>query len=244
MKRFLVTENLAVGARIRFSPEETKHAIRVMRLGPGSKVLLTDGKGLEAEAELLDAEKSGALLEILTLRKAGERSYRVTLLQAVLKGPRMDWLVEKATELGVDAIHMVDSQFSVAGERAERWARLAQAAMKQSGNLRMPELRMASGLADALDRLPAGYRGFLLSPTAEKGLAEAIKGAVAKNSGLVVLAIGPEGGFSAEEESLLESRGFQACRLSAQILRGETAALAAACIALHTLEFSHAPELS
>lgn len=237
MKRFLVHEPLRVGAQITLSPDESKHATRVMRLTVGDLVLLTDGRGLEAEARLLDAEKSGALVEITSVREAGRRAFRLELLQGTLKGARMDWLVEKATELGVDVIRAVDTQFSVAGERTDRWTRVAQAALKQSGNLRLPEFPETGKLVDTLAHLPPGFHGFLLSPDASQGLAKAVHAAMPKGEGAAVLAIGPEGGFSPDEEKLLQDKGFRACRLSAQILRGETAAMAAAAVALHALEF-------
>lgn len=237
MKRFLVNEELRPCTRIRLSAEESKHATRVMRLQPGDKVLLADGRGKEAEAELVSAGRDGAIVEVKSVREAAARPFRLELLQGTLKGARMDWLVEKATELGVDAIRAVDTQYSVAGDRADRWARVAQAALKQSGNLRAPELPEVAPLANALTSLAPGHHGFLLSPTAESGLGAAVARALPQGKGTVVLAIGPEGGFSPEEEKLLEDKGFRPCRLSAQILRGETAGLVAAAIALHALEF-------
>jgi 16S rRNA (uracil1498-N3)-methyltransferase len=238
VKRFLVSDPLREGARIRLSPEESKHATRVMRLEVGAKVLLTDGHGKEAEAALVSAEKTGAVVEVKAVREAASRPFRLELLQGTLKGARMDWLVEKATELGVDAVRAVDTQFSVAGERHDRWARVAQAALKQSGNPRMPEFPEAVKLEEALARLPAGFCGFLLSPGAAQGLAAAVRAKMPSGGGCAVLAIGPEGGFSAEEEKLLEDKGFLPCRLSSQILRGETAGLVAASVALHALEFA------
>jgi 16S rRNA (uracil1498-N3)-methyltransferase len=237
MKRFLVSEPLSSGTRVNLSPEESKHCTRVMRLGAGDTILLTDGKGLEAEAKILSAEKSGVVAEVKELRASASRPFRFELIQAPLKGPRMDWLMEKATELGVDALHVMDSQFAVAGgERSERWQRLAQSAMKQSGNLRLPEIHESAPLAEVLARIPSGFSGFLLSPGSPLALAEAITGGLKSGKTHVVLAIGPEGGFSREEEQAFEARGFLPCRLSSQILRGETAALAALAIALHTLE--------
>lgn len=236
-KRFLATENLRPGIHVRLSPEESKHCTRVMRLGPGDNILLTDGRGAEAEGKILSAEKDGVVAEITALREAAERSFRFELIQAPLKGPRMDWLIEKATELGVDAIHVLDSQHAVAGgERAERWQRLAQAAMKQSGNPRMPEIHGGAGFAEVLTRIPSSFSGFLLSPGATQGLAGAVENAVKRGRSTIVLAIGPEGGFSAEEEAAFLQRGFVPCLLSRQILRGETAALSALAIALHALE--------
>jgi 16S rRNA (uracil1498-N3)-methyltransferase len=242
MKRFLVIQPLLEGARLQLSPEESKHAVRVMRLELGTKVLLSDGKGHEAEATLLSSDKSGATFDVGVVRAAPAKGYRIELLQGTLKGPRMDWLVEKATELGVSVIHAVDTQYSVAGERADRWARVAQAALKQSGNLTMPEFPTPCGLAEALDRLAPGFHGLLLSPGASNGLAPLVK-SLGSNPGTVVLAIGPEGGFSPQEEKLLETKGFRSCLLSAQILRGETAALVAAAVALHALEFPDSNKL-
>jgi len=244
MKRFLVGEPLTPGARIQLSPEESKHCTRVMRQAVGDTILLTDGKGIEAEARIISTEKSGVVAEVSALREAASRPFRFELIQAPLKGPRMDWLVEKATELGVDSLHVVDSQFSVAGgERSERWLRLAQSAMKQSGNLRMPEIHDSAPLAEVLARLPASFSGFLLSPGARTGLAEAVGAALAQGKSHVVLAIGPEGGFSGEEEEAFVAKGFLPCLLSSQILRGETAAMAALAIALHTLEIGTASRL-
>ncbi len=237
MKRFLVRERLVEGSRLQLSQEESKHCTRVMRLGAGDSILLTDGKGLEAEAKIISSEKSGVVAEVTAVKEEASRGFRFELIQAPLKGPRMDWLVEKATELGVHALHVLDSQFSVAGgERSERWQRLAQAAMKQSGNTRLPEIHDAAPLKEVLGRLPSGFAGFLLSPGASTGLAEAVSGAIKQGKEHVVLAIGPEGGFSREEEEAFAAQGFLPCLLSRQILRGETAALSALVIALHTLE--------
>lgn len=244
MKRFLVSEELKAGARVRLSPEESKHCVRVMRLGPGHTVLLTDGRGGEAEAKILSTEKSGVEVEVTALKARAERPFRLDLLQAPLKGPRMDWLVEKATELGVDALHVLESEHSVAGgERKDRWERIAQAAMKQSGNPRLPEIHEAAGLDQILGRLKAPFSGFLLSPGAKAGLAEAVQAKLSGGATRFVLVIGPEGGFSPAEEEAFQSRGFQPCLLSTQILRGETAALSALSIALHALEIGTASRL-
>ena len=208
-----------------------------MRLAVGDFVLLTDGRGIEAKAELLNASKDGAELEIHSVRNADQRPFRLELFQGILKGARMDWLIEKATELGVDAIHPVVTQYSVAGEKADRWSRLAQAALKQSGNLIMPAISEALPFSEALARLETNFQGFLLSPEADLGLGMAMQTTTRGGAGRIVLAIGPEGGFSDQEEKLLEKSGFRPCRLSGQILRGETAALAALSISLHALEF-------
>lgn len=244
MKRFLVSEGLVQGARVQLSAEESKHCTRVMRLAAGDSILLSDGKGAEAEGKILSTEKTGVVVEILSVKAPSARPFRFELVQAPLKGPRMDWLVEKATELGVDALHVLDSQHSVAGgERSERWQRIAQAAMKQSGNPRMPEIFGAAPIDEILRRLPPSFAGFLLSPAAETGLAQAVGAAIQAGKAQVVLLIGPEGGFSPAEEEQFRMQGFQPCLLSSQILRGETAALSALSIALHTLELGTSSRL-
>ncbi len=109
MKRFLVHENLKPGASIQLSPEESKHCIRVMRLGPGDKILLTDGQGIEAMAQISSVEKACVVADIISISATENRAFRLELIQAPLKGPRMDWLIEKAAELGGDAIHVLGS---------------------------------------------------------------------------------------------------------------------------------------
>lgn len=239
MKRFLVSDELQPGARILLPPEESRHALRVLRLAVGDRVLLANGRGVEAEAEIIGADKNGALLEVRERRERElpSRVARLEIIQAPLKGPRMDWLVEKITELGVDAIHLAHTRFSVAaGEKTDRWLRLAQAAMKQSGRLQPPEIHPIAALGEILARFTPADSLFLLSPDATQGLAASI--AAAERPQRVVLAIGPEGGFSPEEVALFRNHGFRPCLLSPQILRGETAALAAAAVALHTLDCS------
>jgi 16S rRNA (uracil1498-N3)-methyltransferase len=243
MKRFLIPHELKAGEEFRLSPEETKHALRVLRLAQGSRILLANGKGQEAEAVILDEEKNGARVRIESVVTSGSsaRGFRLELLQAPLKGARMDWVVEKATEMGVAALHLVQSKYAVAAaDKQDRWKRLAQAAMKQSGCLQAPEIHPSVDFASALSRFRPGEALFLLSPTAELGLAAAVRAALSQKPERVVLAIGPEGGFSPEEEAELARQGFKACLLSHQILRGETAVLAAVAVAAHALDFSDA----
>ncbi|RYZ98949.1 MAG: 16S rRNA (uracil(1498)-N(3))-methyltransferase, partial [Proteobacteria bacterium] len=167
MRRFFIDQALVLNAKIRLSPEETKHAARVLRLQPGAEVILLNGKGLEATARLLSLDFEGAEAEILEINKV-TKPIRLELLQAPLKGPKMDWLVEKATELGVDAIHPArTARTSPFVEKEDRWARIAQAAVKQSGNANFPELHPAQGLDQAITSLPPNSARILLQPGAE-----------------------------------------------------------------------------
>ena len=238
MKRFFVEKPLTPGTIVHLSPEETKHAARVLRLTPGAEVLILNGLGLEARAKLLSLEAAGAEAEILEVKEI-KKGVRLELLQAPLKGPKMDWLVEKLTELGVDALRPARTERTVAaGEKEDRWARIAQAAVKQSGNATFPKLHPLVSLEEALRQLPADAARVHLQPGATASLHEVIVGAKRNGATTVILAIGPEGGFSTTEEELLTQAGFLPASLSRQVLRGETAALAALAIAAHCIDFS------
>lgn len=236
MKRFLVPGNLQVGEKVLLPAEEARHAYKVLRLGVDDEVLLTNGHGKEAHGRIVESSKEATYVEVLSvIVKAGSRKCAVEIIQAPLKGQRMDWLVEKFTELGVDALHPVKTEFTVAGQdKEERWARLVQAAVKQSGNSRAMRISPLQEL-EAAARMD-GLK-FLLSPSASTGLARELAQSLSQKPARIILAIGPEGGFSPAEEQHLIHQGFRAVALSHQILRGETAGLAAACITLHLVDF-------
>jgi 16S rRNA (uracil1498-N3)-methyltransferase len=237
MKRFLVSEKLVEGATILLDPAEAKHATRVLRLQVGDEIVLTDGRGAEASARLVNIGKEETRAQIFSVRASSPiRGCRLELLQAPLKGARMDWLIEKLTELGLDAIHPVLTQFTVAqNDKEDRWARLVQSAVKQSGNPRLMEIAPLVPLSEAIAALPESLK-ILLSPGAPLSLSALLR-AQASSAKRIFLAIGPEGGFSAEEETALEAKGFVRVALSPQILRGETAAISAVAITLHLIDF-------
>jgi 16S rRNA (uracil1498-N3)-methyltransferase len=233
MRRFLVKEELKAGSLITLSPEESRHAVKSLRLAEGSTIALMDGRGLEAEGRIRSANMGAMVVEVVSVRKT-EAALPIEIIQAVLKGPKVDWLVEKLTEIGVAEIRLATTKYTVAtGEKIDRWQRIAQAAVKQSGNPLIPSIHAAQPLTELLPNLGPGLK-ILLQPGAEKGLVALIR----ENRGQrVILAIGPEGGFSPEEERYLQEAGFVPAALSRQILRGETAALVAAALAAHSIDF-------
>jgi len=234
MKRFLVKERLEQGAIVKLDAEESRHAAKSLRLEAGQEVLITDGRGREAQGEVISAGPAAVEVRLGEIRESG-KTVRLELLQSVLKGPKMDWLVEKATELGVSAIYPAQSERTVAsGDRKDRWLRIAESAVKQSGNLNLPEIHDLRPLASAM-ALPEGAVGLMLQPGAGKGLADWIR--EKKGSTRFVLAIGPEGGFTETEEEALLAAGYLPAALSRQILRGETAGVAALAIAAHAIDF-------
>ena len=212
-------------ANIELPEAAAHHAVRVLRLRAGDRVVLFDGCGGEYEARLALPGRGRVLAQTEEHRALERESpLAVTLVQAVSSGEKMDYTVQKAVELGVAALHPVLSARSVVrldGERGAKklahWRRIAIAACEQCGRNRIPTI--AEPVALARYRAPEGAR-ILLSPAGTGSLA-----ALARSP--VVLAAGPEGGFDDGEERLLERAGFAAVRLGPRVLRTETAALAA-----------------
>jgi 16S rRNA (uracil1498-N3)-methyltransferase len=223
--RLFVDTGLKPHASIELPEAAAHHAARVLRLSAGDSVVLFDGSGGEYGARL-EMPGRGRVLAETGERRDFEREspLAVTLLQAVSSRERMDFTIQKAVELGVAAIHPVYSERSIvrlSGEREAKrlahWRRVAVAACEQCGRNRIPEIAAPV----ALDRYrAAGDSKILLAPAATQRLADLARGPL-------VLAAGPEGGFSEQEEALLQRAGFVAARLGPRILRTETAALAA-----------------
>jgi 16S rRNA (uracil1498-N3)-methyltransferase len=224
--RLFVDAELRPRASLELPEAAAHHAARVLRLREGEAVVLFDGRGGEYDA-LLSMPGRGRVLAATGERRDVEREspLAVTLLQAVSTGDKMDFTIQKAVELGVIAIHPVFSAKSVvrlSGEREAKklahWRRIAIAACEQCGRNRIPEIREPVALERY--RAPEAAAKVLLSPAGADRLAD-----VAKSP--LVLAAGPEAGFSGEEEQWLLRAGFAAVRLGPRILRTETAALAA-----------------
>ena len=232
--RLYVEIELRPGAKLGLPAAAAHHVARVLRLREGEAVTLFDGRGGEYDAKVCLPGRGHVVAEVGARHEIERESpLAVTLVQAVSAGEKMDYTIQKAVELGVAAIQPVLTERSVvrlAGERAakrlEHWQRVAIAACEQCGRNRVPEVREPLPLARY--RPEAAATKLLLSPLAGKSLREIPQARL-------VLAVGPEAGFAAEEEAQLERAGFVPVRLGPRVLRTETAALAAlaALNALH-----------
>jgi 16S rRNA (uracil1498-N3)-methyltransferase len=208
--------------------EEFHHLARVMRHEVGSELHIADGEGTMycARIDILrQSEAECALSE--TLAGYNEPRVRSTLVFSLLKNPgRMDWLIEKATELGVCRIVPVVTQRTLArSAKVKRWRDLALAAMKQSCRCRLPGIEEPREFSDAFDLL-ADHNVFLFheaSSPAEGALILSQE----SDPGTLALCIGPEGGFTQEEVEYAVQRGAVVRSLGLRRLRSETAALAA-----------------
>jgi len=231
---FLAPEQIAQGKNASLTPEQTKYLGTVLRLEQGAVLEVFDGQGARYAARLEGARV--AIGEKLPAPAA--RTADVILVQALSKGEKMDLVVQKATELGVSRIIPLAGDRSVVkldlerGEgRAERFRRIAQEAARQCGRSDVPQIDAPATWQDlfALLSIEPGRRGLFLDPE-EPGLR---LGQAARGSTRLLLAVGPEGGFSKQERAQAVQAGLQPVGLGKLILRTETAALAALAIVQH-----------
>jgi 16S rRNA (uracil1498-N3)-methyltransferase len=208
---------------------EAHHATGVLRLRAGVEVELFDGRGGFAKGEITQVSRGGVTVCVDEVQREDELSPRLHVAFAVPKGKRLDWLLEKATELGAASLQPVVFERSVAGgedltlTKRRRWEGHCISAAKQSGLNWLPELQDAQKLSEFISRNTDALCivGDLM-PEA-KPLNEALQG---KRSQDVILLIGPEGGFTAAEREAIVRAGYQPVRLGATTLRIETAVVA------------------
>lgn len=226
--RFFCPDGLLPASDMPLPAAVAHHAERVLRLAVGDPVTLFDGQGGECAASILAFGKQP--LARLGPRLAIEREspLQITLVQALASGDKMDWVVQKAVELGVAAVQPVAAERSVlklAGERADKrvahWQQVAVAACEQSGRNRVPVVGEILPLAKYLARPFDGTR-LILAPGADGALARK-----ARPSRPLAILIGPEGGWSPAELDLAARAGCAPLALGPRVLRTETAGLAA-----------------
>jgi len=220
---------LSPGATVTLEGEPANHVARVLRLGPGDAVTLFDGHGGEYAATIEAVEKRSVTVVVGAFRDVDvESPLRITLVQGISKGERMDFTVQKAVEMGVHRIVPVFTARTVVklqGERLERrrrhWQGVAASACGQCGRNRIPEVAAPVGL-DAWLTEPADGLRLLLHHEAEATVAN-----LPPPDEGVTLLIGPEGGLNEAERRVALDAGFRGLRLGPRVLRTETAALAA-----------------
>jgi 16S rRNA (uracil1498-N3)-methyltransferase len=230
MPRFYCPLPLAAGAQVTLPPQAARH-VQVLRLQPGDGITLFNGEGGEWAAAVTRMGRSDVDVEIGTHSPVEREAARaVHLVVGMPANERMDWLVEKATELGAASIQPVTTARSVvklAGERAAKrqahWQAIAVAACEQCGRNRVPQVAAPLALADWLRGAPAAGTRLLLSL---RGGTQALNQA-AGAAGAVWVLHGPEGGLTVQEEDAALATGFAPASLGARVLRAETASVAA-----------------
>lgn len=230
MPRFYCPQPLAKGITVAL-PESVARHIHVLRLDEGDAVTLFDGRGGEYAATLagLERKRASALVGEHFQREL-ELPFAVTLAQALPEGSKMDWVIEKAVELGAAAIQPLAAQRSVvklsaerAEKRQEHWHGIIVSAAEQCGRNRLTVLEPLADFTRWVVQ-PSDQTRILFSPRATLSLPNWARTHQAQ---AVTLLIGPEGGFSPEEEALAVAHGALLLSLGERVLRTETAGLAA-----------------
>lgn len=234
-------------SEIRLSPEESHHLVNVNRASRGDTVVAFDGRGTEWICELASDAKSGAVLRVRFSQKIKGLAYEITLGQALPKGPSMDAIVRKATEIGTRRIIPLESertQVHLDGDRQdkkiEKWQTAALEAAKQCGNAWVPEIAPIEN-ASAFMEKAKGYDLKLiasLQPGTKslKTVLSAYRNATGRSPLKVLWLIGPEGDFTPAEMSLSQSTGFEPITLGPLVLRCETAAVYALSVLSYELQ--------
>lgn len=233
MPRFFCPQPLAAGLIVDL-PEAVAHHLHVVRQQPGDLLTLFNGEGGQYRATVVEVGKRRASASIDAFEPAEvELAYAITIAQALPEAAKMDWIIEKAVELGVAAVAPLAARRCVtrlSGERAEKrhahWQGIIVAASEQSGRNRLATLAPLEDFSRWLAH-PAPAPRVLLSPRGTETLA-AWAGARAAQD--VTIVVGPEGGFSPEEEDAAIAAGAVPLTMGPRVLRTETAALAAAAM--------------
>lgn len=213
---------------LRLPAEVAHHALRVLRLRYGEQVAVFDGAGQEFLGELIRLDGEPAVQLQQKIEAVREAPLRVTLVQALAVADKMDWIVQKAVELGAAAVQPVEAERCVlklagdrAGKRIEHWRQVAVAAAEQSGRSHLSSVGDLKKLTSWLAEPQQGVR-WILDPAQGTQLS-----AMPRPEGPVSLLVGPEGGWSEKELAAAKAAGSLPVRLGPRVLRTETAGLAA-----------------
>lgn len=241
MHRFFLPPHLCRGDRFELSEPDAHHAARVLRLQPGDPVVVLDGEGAEIHARVADLDRRRVTVAVTERRPLPARPPPLVLAAGLLKGRAWDLVLQKATELGAVRLVPLELDRSVvrvdpaeAAERRQRWEQVTVEAAKQCGTRWLPRVDEARRLEAWLDQEPApdlllvaALDGHRRSPRQAVGEFRSRTGHPPRS---VTVVIGPEGDFTPEELARLGRAGAVAVTLGRNVLRAETAALAALAI--------------
>jgi len=242
--RLHIDRPLSANSEFELTGDPARYVGRVLRLSPDDELTLFDGSGGEYHATIISLSKSNVMVSIAGhVERNVESPLAIQLLQGISRGDRMDFVVQKVTELGVQRITPLITEYSVvklepkrAEKRLQHWRGIAASACEQSGRNVLPQIDAPQPLRNWLgENFEVPGARVILKPGAEDSI-RSIRSDVCE----LILLIGPEGGFSDAEYELAEATGFSATGFGERILRTETAAVAAIA-ALQTLYGDLAP---
>lgn len=239
MNRFHIPADKIHNDTVIFSPEQTKHIRDVLRLKKGERILVFDGTGNEYEVEL-ERISPRAEGKIVAKKSHGLPSFHLTLAQSIPKGDKMDWIVEKGTEIGIDTFRPFISERTVvkideknAPKKKERWQKIAVSAAEQCRGFFVPEIANIITFQQALERTAQdGLRLILWEEEKNTALKNILRGTELPN---ITIFVGPEGGFSSAEIEQAKNADVIPVTLGPRILRSETTGLVVSAIIAYEL---------
>lgn len=240
-KFFLPSTPGAIGETVYFTPEDARHIARVLRLTPGTEVRAGDGQGYTYRVLLRTVTPQQVTGEVVAKEEEkSEPALKIDLYQSLLKGEKMDWVLQKGTEIGIFAFQPFLSSRSVArpesgqaGKKQDRWSRIALEAAKQSQRGIIPAVRPLVTM-EALP-WPAGVPALVAWEGEQEKNLRQVLAAMPKPEELILI-VGPEGGFAREEVEFFMNRGALPVSLGPRILRAETAGPVTAALILYHYE--------
>ncbi len=231
MHRFIIDPQAIKNGAVEIVGPELRHLNRVLRLKKGAMVELIDPEGNISAARLITVGKTRALVKIIATRRQKDDCVQTLLAVGILKGPRMDLIVEKAVEFGIGTLVPLLSEHANPGlyapGRIQRWHRLAIAAGKQCGRAVPLTINEPTGLTDLLASNHDFTVRVLFHERGKTVRAARLIDLPWNKKGKKMAIIGPEGGFSQSEVNLARDMGVSLAGLGPRVLRAETAAMAA-----------------
>lgn len=238
MSKFFIPKENISGDKLIICGEDVKHITRVLRLGVGDSITCCDGGGNDYTA-IIASVSDTLVCDIKEKTKAQtEADIRVILIQGIPKASKMDYIIQKTTELGISEIYPCEMARCISkpenGKKTERWQKIAKEAAKQSGRGIVPVVHNSVKLADAVEILRSADVSFAPYECAEENfLKPVLKNSTSPKT--VAFVIGPEGGFDKSEIELLTNAGIPAISLGKRILRTETAGEAVLAMVMYEL---------
>jgi len=236
LPRIFTDSPLTTGTDTELTGNSARHVAKVLRLSAGDQIILFDGQGSDFTATIATVSKSSITLNCGTETPVGTKSpLQTELWQGISKGSRMDTVVQKATELGVTRIRPVFTRYGVvkldsarALKKVQHWQEIAISACEQCGRADIPAVLPPLSFNEALDQLDQSDQAaaMMLAPSGDTPLAQTLS-----PNALNIFMVGPEGGFSSEEEAAAKEKGVALIGLGNRILRTETAPITVLSIA-------------
>ena len=231
--RLFVSNKLINDKKITLDGDQAKYLGKVLRARVGDTFTIFNGSGFEWPATITKISKTNIIIVLgIGIKPNTESPLKIHLIQGISRSERMDFVIQKATELGVNSITPVLTDFSVvklnserASKRKDHWQKIANSACEQSGRTCQPSINIPESLEKHLSKPILFGTKIIFTPQAKKKLDQ-----INAPKDDICMLIGPEGGFSEKEYNLAKDVGFHSASLGPRILRTETASISAISI--------------